>query len=207
MDGLQEIVRNLALLILFSFFLELLLPNNSFKGYLRVILGLFIIITLLTPVMELLNGEVELRLPVNAEISNNQIEKMLLQGKRLETEQKEKALNLAKKHLEQQVEGMISFTYGVASPKVELILEGKKLQEQKIVQVSVILNLEKESSFSEKIEPIEKVKINPDAASTNSKTKILENKTSGDLVEKIRLGIGAYLNIDTGKINIHIQNG
>lgn len=205
MQGLQEIVGSLTILLLFSFFLELLLPNNSFRGYLRVVVGLFIIITLLAPAMELFNQKIDLRLPVNAEISNNQLQKIIIDGKKLEEEQQKKASSIAKEHLERQIEGMISFVYRIVSPKVELTLEGKDPQKQEINEVKVMLNLEKQNFFPEQIDPIERVTVNSDDAYKNEERKT-QNIHADDLIEQIRTGIGAYLNVDPTKIHILIQN-
>ncbi len=202
MQGLQTIVSNLTLLLFFGFFMELLLPNSRFKGYLKVVLGLFIVITLLTPMMEFLHQEIELNLPLNTEISKKKLESVIYQSKKLENKQEEIAFKAAKTHLEGQIEGMLSFAYGIVAPDVILIFEGENPYEQQISQVKITLNVPQQKSDFGEIEFVERVVVDQKSPLTGQR----ENIFSTELVEQIRASIGAYLNLEPKKINILIQN-
>lgn len=49
-------VKNIILIVLFASFLELLLPNSSLQRFIRVIMGLLIMLTILNPAIDLVQG-------------------------------------------------------------------------------------------------------------------------------------------------------
>jgi len=51
MDALVEIVKSLLVIIILASFLELLLPSGSMKPYVRLTIGMFVLIAVLTPVI------------------------------------------------------------------------------------------------------------------------------------------------------------
>ena len=51
MDTLAEIVKNLLVIIILASFLELLLPGGSMKPYVRLAIGMFVLIAVLNPAM------------------------------------------------------------------------------------------------------------------------------------------------------------
>ena len=48
MDVLVEIVKNLLVIIILASFLELLLPGGGMKPYVRLAIGMFVLIAVLT---------------------------------------------------------------------------------------------------------------------------------------------------------------
>lgn len=56
MDLLNQVVRNLVILVIVMTFLEMLLPDNKLKSTAKLIFGLMIIATLLNPIVVILNG-------------------------------------------------------------------------------------------------------------------------------------------------------
>lgn len=54
MAALYEIVRNLLVIIVIASFLELILPNGRLRPFVRFSVGLFILIAVLSPILQLL---------------------------------------------------------------------------------------------------------------------------------------------------------
>lgn len=52
-DWLSGWLREIVLIVLFAAFVDLLLPNNAFQRYVRTVLGLFILLTLMSPILTL----------------------------------------------------------------------------------------------------------------------------------------------------------
>lgn len=57
MHTLVEIVKNLLVIIILASFLELLLPSGAMKPYVRLAIGLFVLIAVLNPALRLLLPE------------------------------------------------------------------------------------------------------------------------------------------------------
>ncbi|NLM20943.1 MAG: stage III sporulation protein AF [Peptococcaceae bacterium] len=55
MEGLKTLIRNLAFILLLATFLELLLPGEKMRGFVRMIMGLFVIAAILAPLANFLN--------------------------------------------------------------------------------------------------------------------------------------------------------
>lgn len=63
MQTLQTLVRNLAIILLLATFMEMLLPNKSMRGYVQLVMGLFVISAILSPMMSLLHLPMEMDIP------------------------------------------------------------------------------------------------------------------------------------------------
>lgn len=60
MDWFAEWIRQIILLVLIATFIDLLLPNQSFDRYVKLVMGLLIIMAILSPLLEFLNKDLEL---------------------------------------------------------------------------------------------------------------------------------------------------
>ncbi|MHB1653782.1 MAG: stage III sporulation protein AF [Desulfitobacteriaceae bacterium] len=63
MATLQTLVRNLAVILLLATFLEMLLPSKSMRGYVRLVMGLFVISAVLSPIANFLHTPLSLEIP------------------------------------------------------------------------------------------------------------------------------------------------
>jgi len=63
MEGLKEIIRNLAFILLLATFLEMLLPSKNMKGFVHLIMGLFVIVAILNPLASFLKLDYQLEIP------------------------------------------------------------------------------------------------------------------------------------------------
>ncbi|MCL1789795.1 MAG: stage III sporulation protein AF [Peptococcaceae bacterium] len=59
MDALKSLIGNLAFILLLAAFLEMLLPNSSMRGFVRLIMGLFVIAAVLQPITMVLRMPVD----------------------------------------------------------------------------------------------------------------------------------------------------
>lgn len=63
MQTLQTLVRNLAIILLLATFLEMLLPNKSMRGFVQMVMGLFVISAVLSPITAFLNTPLAMEIP------------------------------------------------------------------------------------------------------------------------------------------------
>ena len=54
-EAFGGLINTVVVIILLAVFVEMLLPDNSMSNYLKLIMGLFLILAILTPVMHLLD--------------------------------------------------------------------------------------------------------------------------------------------------------
>jgi len=56
-------VRNLVVILLLATFLEMLLPNKSMRGFVQMVMGLFVISAVLAPITTFLHTPLEMEIP------------------------------------------------------------------------------------------------------------------------------------------------
>lgn len=69
MEGLKILIRNLAFILLLATFLEMLLPSKSMKGFVQLIMGLFVIAAVLSPLADFLKLDISSEIPAWASVS------------------------------------------------------------------------------------------------------------------------------------------
>lgn len=73
METIQTLVRNLAIILLLATFLEFLLPNKSLRGFVQLVMGIFVISAVLNPIAQLLNFTLEMNIPAWASTAETDI--------------------------------------------------------------------------------------------------------------------------------------
>jgi len=75
MEILSDLTRNLVVLIITAAILELLLPRNSFRPYINMVIGLLLMLTILSPLLTLLRMPLDLTPAIyqEADISESDI--------------------------------------------------------------------------------------------------------------------------------------
>jgi stage III sporulation protein AF len=62
MEALGEWLKQIILVVLLATFIDLLLPNRTMQRYVRLVVSLFILMTILAPVLQLLGSNANLRM-------------------------------------------------------------------------------------------------------------------------------------------------
>ncbi|KUO50560.1 MAG: hypothetical protein APF76_07890 [Desulfitibacter sp. BRH_c19] len=92
LDALGGLVSNIAMIVILAVFVEMLLPDNHMAKYLRLIMGLFIIVTILSPIMSLLEKDDSFEVATwNFAGDNRQLESILKKGEEIGNLNMEKA--------------------------------------------------------------------------------------------------------------------
>ena len=111
-------VKNIIFIVLFASFLELLLPNNGMQRFVRVIMGLFIMLAILNPVIDVVQNRFT-PIPVPALSTNSAHSSIILNNaKNASSEREQLSAEIFRKELAQQMKVMIAALDGVADAKV-----------------------------------------------------------------------------------------
>ncbi|HEX3033407.1 MAG TPA: stage III sporulation protein AF [Bacillota bacterium] len=114
METLSELVRNLAIILMLASLLEMFLPARDMSRYVQTIVGLFVLVTILNPLLNLLNEDWGANL--EAWTGQNQgppLEEILEQGARLGEADRDKAASQYREKLAAQVKGVAGLVPGV----------------------------------------------------------------------------------------------
>ncbi|OKP95806.1 stage III sporulation protein AF [Paenibacillus sp. P46E] len=128
-------LRELILVVLLAAFVEMLLPSKSMERYARLVLSLLVLLTLLSPIVALLKGDVtgELSLAMNQQEKKGgvfsgagkgagSLEKILAEGRVLAAGAQEQSLKLAAEEVAGQMRNQIAGITGVQGAKVTVTL-------------------------------------------------------------------------------------
>lgn len=80
MQTLQTLVRNLAIILLLATFLEMLLPNKSMRGFVQMVMGLFVISAVLSPITAFLNTPLSMEIPAWTATTPQDMPALALEG-------------------------------------------------------------------------------------------------------------------------------
>lgn len=123
-------VKNIVLVVLFASFLELLLPASSMQRFVRVIMGLMVMIAILNPVLDIVHNKMA---PENlpAVSQNGKVSGRVKENMAAVTEERDRlARELYKKDLANQIKAVVVAVDGVADARVGIELkdgtEGKQ---------------------------------------------------------------------------------
>ena len=118
-------VKNIIFVVLFASFLELLLPSSNMQRFVRVIMGLFIMLAIITPVLDLVQHPVTpLQVPTLSTGSSNSTA-ILDEARSVVHGHEQLSIELYKKELAQQMQIMITALEGVADARVVVEMDTK----------------------------------------------------------------------------------
>lgn len=191
MEELKELIRNLAFILLLATFLELLLPNKTMKGFVQVVMGLFVIAAILNPLTSFLNMDYENKVPAWVKVSSTDMPVLAAEGEKADTG-KTAVREQYKKIVINQIKILISAIDGVESTEVDLELEkdsGGFTDYPQILEVNIYI-----SQQIRKIPPVNPVIIN-------------ENKSEmvfdSNIVKEIKKQVASFMQIPEEIIKVH----
>lgn len=137
-------IRNIVVILLLTSFVELLLPESELEKYTRVVLGLFIVIAILNPILNLFNNDYNFRqitdlLTVEEESQMNKSE-IMERGKELRSTSQQEARSNYKHQLSRQIAALLSFNNELPESSVKVRLR----PDNKIGKI--IINLQQNKS-------------------------------------------------------------
>lgn len=109
MDGLIQWVKNLIFIILFTSLLEMFLPENNMRKYVRVVMGFFIITVLISPLMMIFHQDfsvIQDVIPKN--MINNNWDQIEEQGREIEESNQRLLTDYYEKKVANRVREVIS---------------------------------------------------------------------------------------------------
>lgn len=150
---LSDWLRDIIAVILLAVLVELLLPNKAMQRYARLVVGLFILLTILSPILKLMQTNISDRLDAGMELWDERsmtrdikmpsLDEIQRRAEDIQTQRNVEAAKLTAKALEQSMRDAIISETGmkVESVDVELIVQegGGENKQPEIASVAVTL--------------------------------------------------------------------
>ena len=114
MSTLAEIVKNILFIIILASFMEILLPDGGLKPFVRFSIGLFILISVLSPVLSGLFDQQQFEVKLwDYQSNENQSEQIIKQGQALNQQITESNSAALKEKMQGQIASMAMLVPGV----------------------------------------------------------------------------------------------
>ncbi|TDA67787.1 MAG: stage III sporulation protein AF [Clostridia bacterium] len=135
MESLSGLIRQIVLIAMLAAFVELFLPRNDMARFVRLIMGLFIVVSVLTPVLNWLNRDAATGLEawVDGRSQATDTQSILVQGENLAQEGEKMVLDDYSARLARQVQAMVRLVPGVEEAEVTASLP----QQEVMVEIQV----------------------------------------------------------------------
>jgi stage III sporulation protein AF len=120
--------------VLFANFIEMLLPNNKFRAYVRVVIGFFVILVIMGPIINLFNFSAD-GLDLSLLQSNQQtdLDQILTEGNKIRQQEVNQARKDYKDKLAQQLEAVIKLNSRFEDVQVDVELSADNQVERIII--------------------------------------------------------------------------
>lgn len=199
MESLQTLVRNLAIIILMANFLEMLLPSKSMQGFVKLIMGLFVISAVLGPVTSLLHLPLNLSVPAWTEVNSHDMP--VLAGNNGLQAGKDAVQEQFKLILKNQIEALVLGVKGVEKTDVEIQFEesaGGLMDQPRVAQVNILVN-----SDQTEIKSVEPINVGKSGGQSQSDSKSQpQSQSQSERTQTIQERVSALLQIPKDRISV-----
>ncbi|MDF2572739.1 MAG: stage sporulation protein [Sporomusa sp.] len=198
-------VKSIIFVVLFASFLELLLPNNSMQRFIRVIMGLFIMLAILNPIINIIENKMtEDQIPTMATRSSSDLSAggdILNAANHVAGKRNELARELYVKDLSKQIRATVLAIDGVADAKVSVEIADTPPQQGTIGKIkSVVVYIEPGITADER--KIAKVIIRPDGLEKTPES----NNLSQAVIDKIKRAVTELYQLKSNQVEVKRKN-
>lgn len=208
-------LKEIIFIILIATFVDLILPNSTMQRYARVVISLFILLIILSPMVHLLNSEIDMKSmdPFSAKIASigqmKPLKAIMKDSSRLQADYEEQALRIAESRFAVMVKEKIETTESVSiqSVKAKLAVTGEG--EPAVDTIQIVLSAEDElqdgaahgqaEAMKDEIQPVKPVVIQIDVGEKNSRSvsgKKTNNEKITDEMKRVREQIARQVTED-----------
>lgn len=173
MEGLSHWLRQIIAVILLASLIDLLLPNRTMQRYVRLVAGLFILMTVATPIMHWMKGDFTSKLAdgLNAveqtpQGAAEQLAMIEAEGAKLRDKQDAQAADLVTARLESSIQREVEQSEHRGVQKVDVVWERGEDGSLSVAKVMILLEPEQKVAVSspkslpvKEVEPIAAVDI------------------------------------------------
>ena len=201
MAFLRTWVLNIVTVIIFITFLEILLPNSDMKKYIKMIVGLLVMLVVLNPLLELAAGKINLEEEIFKTSSVMDQKKLSYDLERLQGEQDQQLVALYKSKIENHVRTKIERENDLQVISMDVEIEGDKSHKDfgKLKNIHLIIALQENlPASSTEIKPVSNIFVEIGKGGETVKAAALD----AGLSYKLKSELASLYEIDPRSISI-----
>ncbi|RNB81147.1 stage III sporulation protein AF [Brevibacillus fluminis] len=157
MEWLSLWLKKIILLVLLAAFLDLILPNTNLQRYVKMVMGLIILLTIMSPLFTIFNlSQDQLALKMSRyqqEMTNTTDSDIKGLTNRILSTQDEQAHQYVQEQMEAMIREQVKESYGVELAQVNVNIE-KKDQAARIASIDLVVAEQGEKPSVERVTPV-----------------------------------------------------
>ncbi|MGB9792080.1 MAG: stage III sporulation protein AF [Thermacetogeniaceae bacterium] len=201
METIRAVVRNLVFLVLLMGFLEMLLPLRGTRRFLQVVLGMFVLVTVLNPVVAFFRQKPILSIDIagNSAGETAELSSILRGGESLQRVTLERAQKSYEERLEEQIAAIARLVPGVRTASAQVFLSDNWFQAGAggIERVVIAVDVEK------KIKPVEKIRVNEEQKVYPQSSQL--NPSGDEIADKVRDTVASLFGLRAEQVVVNVD--
>lgn len=186
MESIKELVHVLIIIIVMAIFLEMLLPNSQMQGYVKMVMGLVVIVVVLETGANLIQQDFKFDLPaLTSRTQEPPLESLINDGQRLAGLQKQQAMQEYQQGIEKQVLALARLQSDVNIADVKVITTDDPQDANYGRLTGVVLEIASEPVDEQQIAKIESVEIAVDGVPNNQTTALINNEEARQVARNV----------------------
>ena len=190
---LGDWLRDIIAVVLLAVFIELLIPSKTMLRYIRLVIGLFILLTIMSPILRLFQGDIQAKLDEGmrawTEMSSQKratmptLEQIQQKAQQLSEDRDKEAFKLTEKALEQAIHSELEKQTGTIIASVDAELDwsqhvGKDMPVLTAIMITLKSSEEQSGTDNAAVEAVVPVTINVELEERQSNSE--ERQSSAD---------------------------
>lgn len=204
MELLRNLVRDLALIVVLASFLDMFLPSGAMRSFARVVMGLFMIFTVLNPMLSFAKQDFTFPTFTVPAMSSSATEEALAQGEEMARRNRELALDDLRRNLAQQVKAMAEMNGKIVVYDVQVELDSGEDSSGRIKKLSLIVGADNTTAKSKEswIAPVSPVRVSGEEKAKAGKTGKGGSELSSRDKNRLAQTLADFYNLKPGQIRI-----
>jgi stage III sporulation protein AF len=200
-------LKKIILLVLLAAFLDLILPNTSMQRYVKMVMGLILLITIISPVFSLFRVSPEdLALRLNRyqdQFSNTPGEEWRSIAGRLAGQQDEQMTQYVEQQMEAAIRAQVKSDFGLEPRSVEVSLDVKNGEQPEIKQIELAIGEEQTAADNSGIKPVQSIDIRLDETKPDAQEAKPVFGQSNPLYRRIAGAVAREWNVPPDQVKVY----
>jgi len=215
LELIKDVVREIAIIVLLASFLEMLLPNSNLKRFVQVILGLFILISILNPIASLFSSD-EMVFQIEAwryqPQSSYEFDEIITNAERITQARENVAVREYEERIEKQINSLVQLVPGVNFSEVSVKTGSRNSGVLGGID-QVIVKIYEEQPEKQLSSRLEKININevvisiqdPNAINQEQRTSEKHSMSKDQRIAEVANLVSNFYSLPLGKIKVILQ--
>lgn len=196
---------NIVMVVIFISFVELLLPSSSMKKYIKMVVGLLVILVILNPIIELLYGDINVQDEIFKSTVMIEREALSKDAAGFQKSRNQQMIAMYKEKISEHLRDKIGYEYDVRleNARIEIEEDTENKDFGKIKEIHLVLREENKMSEQQiAIENIDQVSITVNGGPSKTPSNKSEDLY---IISDIKNSISRFYDIEEDNINISMN--